>query len=71
MHFADHNSPIPRGELGGRTPDEAYRERELGFDERLREQHADARVRRIEANRARTCEPTEHAPPTPPLALVP
>jgi len=73
-YFADHNSFIPRVELGGRTPDEAYRGEALDLPDRLRVQHADARFRRIAENRARTCrtcEPIQHAPPTPTLRLLP
>lgn len=74
MYFADHNSLIPRVELGGRTPDEAYHGQEPGLAERLRDRHTDARVRRIETNRAQrcvSCEPAQHPPPTPGLRLVP
>jgi len=73
-YFADHNSLTPCIELGGRTPDDAYRAEELGLADRLRVQHADARVRRVADNRARscrTCEPAQHPPPTPTLSLVP
>lgn len=72
---ADHGSHSSHGvELGGRTPDEAYRGDELGLAERLRREHAEARVRRVAENRARTCascELAQHAPPTPTLSLVP
>lgn len=73
-YFVDHNSLIPRVELGGRTPDEAYRGEELGLGERLQVQHADARARRIADNRARSCpacEPAQHGPPTLTSSSVP
>ncbi len=62
-YFLDHNSLIPRVELGGRTPDEAYFARELDLAERLRGRHLEARARRLETNRAarcRRCRPEEH-----------
>ncbi len=73
-YFLDHNSLIPRVELGRRTPDEAYRAEELDLADRLRVQHADARARRIADNRARSCsacEPAQHGPPTPITNPVP
>jgi hypothetical protein len=55
-YFEDHNSLIPRAELGGRTPDEAYAGQELDLAERLRQRHADARRDRVAANQAVRCE---------------
>ncbi len=74
-YFLDHNSLIPRVELGGRTPDEAYFGRELDLAERLRARHVEARVRRIVKNRSagcQRCRPEDQpTPPTPTLSLVP
>ena len=70
-YFADHNSFIPRVELGGRTPDEAYAGHELGLVESLRVQHADARVRRLATNRAVSCRRCRPEAQHPPRALVP
>jgi transposase InsO family protein len=73
-YFLDHNSLIPRVELGGRTPDEAYRAQELGLAQRLRREHTAARVRRAEANRAVSCgrcRPGQHTPPSPSTDSVP
>ena len=74
-YFVDHNSLIPRVELGGRTPDEAYAGREVDLAERLRVQHAGALVRRLATNRAVTCRrcrpEAQHAPPTAIVSSVP
>jgi putative transposase len=73
-YFIDHNSLIPRVELGGRTPDEAYRAQQLGLAERFRREHAEARVRRAEANREVSCgrcRPGQPGPPTPSADSVP
>lgn len=73
-YFLDHNGLIPRVELGGRTPDEAYFGREVDLAERLQLQHLEARARRIAENRARSCSscgPAQHGPPTPTPSSVP
>ncbi len=54
-YFTDHNSFIPRAELDGRTPDEAYFERDLDLGDQLRAAHAEARARRVATNRAVSC----------------
>lgn len=54
-YFCDHNTLIPRAELGGRTPDEAFLGRETDLSVQLREQHRAARVMRIAKNRQRRC----------------
>jgi transposase InsO family protein len=70
-YFLDHNSLIPRVELGGRTPDEAYAGHELGLAEFLRAQHAHARVRRLATNRAASCHRCRPEAQNPPPAVVP
>ena len=54
-YFRDHNELIPRAELGGRTPDEAFFGRENDLKEWLPADHAQARIRRATENRTRTC----------------
>lgn len=54
-YFEDHNSLIPRAELGGRTPNEAHAGDELDLAGRLHQKHADARRERIAANQAVRC----------------
>ncbi len=54
-YFDDHNKLIPRAELGGRTPNEAFFGREDDLQTRLRVEHAKARYRRVAENQARTC----------------
>ena len=51
----DHNALIPRVELGGRTPDEAYAGREGDLHERLSRAHREARRARVEVNRSASC----------------
>ncbi len=51
----DHNALIPRVELGGRTPDEAYEGREGDLHERLSKAHHEARRARVEVNRNASC----------------
>ncbi len=74
-YFLDHNSLIPRVELGGRTPDEVYFGRELDLAERLRARHVEARARRVETNRSascRRCRPEElHVTPSRAASNVP
>ena len=73
-YFADHNSLIPRVELGGRTPDEAYRGERADLADELAAAHGRARAQRVEANRSRSCSacvPAQHAPPTPAPSSVP
>ena len=55
-YFSDHNTLIPRAELGGRTPDEAFFERETDLRVQLREQHRAAPAVRIAKNQPRRCE---------------
>ena len=59
-YFSDHNDLIPRTELGGRTPDEAFFGRERDLTDRLRSEHAQARIRRIAENQARSCSVCSH-----------
>ena len=56
VYFRDHNQMIPRAELKGRTPDEAFRGLETDLPQKLREQHTIAAAQRIVSNRARKCE---------------
>jgi putative transposase len=56
-YIADHNTIIPREQLGGRTPDEAYARLALPI---IASAHLEARRARVEANRAvrcRSCSP--------------
>ena len=55
-YFGDHNTLIPRAELGGRTPDEAFFGREEDLRIRLRERHTSAQATRIAKNQQRRCE---------------
>ena len=73
-YFADHNALIPRVELGGRTPDEAYFGRELDLAERLDARHAEARTQRMTTNRTvscRRCDPAQHRPTALTASAVP
>ena len=54
-YFNDHNELIPRAELSGRTPNEAFFGQEDDLRARLRMEHTQARIRRITENQARTC----------------
>ena len=54
-YFNDHNTLIPRAELGGRTPDEAFFGREEDLRVRLRERHRLARAMRVAKNQQRRC----------------
>ena len=54
-YFNDHNTLIPRAELGGRTPDEAFFRREEDLRVRLRERHRAARAMRVAKNQQRRC----------------
>ncbi len=50
----DHNGKVPMPVLSGRTPDEAYFGRNEGLAEELKNAHAEARLARIDENRAST-----------------
>jgi hypothetical protein len=58
-YVGDHNDLIPRVELGGRTPTEAYEGRPApALEEACRE----ARARRLEANRKTSCGVCDEPP---------
>jgi transposase InsO family protein len=58
-YVADHNDLIPRVELGGRTPNEAYEGRPApALEDACRE----ARARRLEANRKTSCGVCDEPP---------
>ncbi len=60
LTLRDHNTLIPRVELAGRTPDEAFLGQKTDLQVRLRTEHTQARIQRIEANQARTCRACIH-----------
>jgi hypothetical protein len=58
-YVGDHNELIPRVELGGRTPSEAYEGRPApALEDACRE----ARARRLEANRKSSCGVCDEPP---------
>ena len=59
-YFNDHNELIPRAELSGRTPNEAFFEQEDDLATRLRMEHTQARIRRVAENQARRCPACSH-----------
>jgi hypothetical protein len=59
QYVGDHNDLIPRVELGGRTPTEAYEGRPApALEDACRE----ARARRLEANRRASCGVCDEPP---------
>jgi transposase InsO family protein len=55
FYVEQHNSVIPHHAFKGQTPDEVYFGRGDEIPDQLAEARADARARRMEANRARRC----------------
>ena len=55
QYVSDVNELIPRVELGGRTPDEAYRGEVPDLEQELREAGVAAREARMTTNRETSC----------------